>query len=528
MTRILPRPVSHLSLRGLVLGIGLCAFALPVTGQAAPAPSVPPVWQNWLNALTQNGYTVTPGAAVVTSVAYCKQVVDPVFGTCFISDPEDPYILPLLPVSPIQYVDPYFGQLASQTLPDGQVVGSAFRLNTNEAELVIVNLPPQAAYFSYQGYVFTRPISDYNPFTGKVSPDPSRTDLASTYNNSIDDVTIRAPFGVSWAQGVVAFVSTPNPTIAADMAAQLTAVGGNPALMFTDPIGPNVNPGLGQSSDDFMTLFRYLNAENPAAAQQWLNNVASNVQVYRIDPPPSQPVTVYASQTLRNKYQNFDERVYASDLRELIGIMKQWLATQEPGRTIHVTRAAGDQLISSAGVIEGGNVGFACIQAGRNCNDDEQDGLHWNAAVGVVPPGDLFVLVGVNQAVTNNTTSLSLSVTDAATNTGVLGISQTNPAAAGFATGNITGSASAALQFLGLTSQASPKLQKDLPNLFVQLFTRDCAAPQTYCTQTFTTDIPTSVVPAKAAMYVDQRAYVLPGYPNSANLDYLLQFEAIH
>jgi hypothetical protein len=495
---------------------------------AARAQGFPPVWQSWLTALTQAGYTVTPGAATVGSVAYCEQVVDPVFGTCFISDPEDPYVFLQPPVEPGQYVDPYFGQIAAQTLPNGTVVSTAFRLNTTEAELVIVNLPPTAAYFSYQGYVFTRPIADYKTFSGRISPDPARADLAASTNNSIDDVTYRAPFGVQWPQGVIAFITTPNASIAGDMARYFSAVGGNPAFLFTDPLGSNTHPGLDQTSDDFQSVMRYLNPEDSTAATNWLNNIAANVQVYRIVPPASLHSSRYGVQMLRNKYTNTDESIYAADLTELGGIMKNWLKTQESTRPISVVMADGSEKVSPRGVIEYGSVGFSCIKNGTNCNDDEQDGLHWNNTVGSIPSGHLFVLAGVNQAVTNNTTILSLSVTDAITNTGVLGISQTNPGAAGFATGNITGSAVAALQYLGLWSQASPQLQHDAPNMFVQLFTRDCAAPQDYCTQSFTTDIPTSLIPSAHPMYIDQRSYVLPGYPNSASPNELLRYLAIY
>jgi hypothetical protein len=113
-------------------------------------------------------------------------------------------------------------------------------------------------------------------------------------------------------------------------------------------------------------------------------------------------------------------------------------------------------------------------------------------------------------------------------NTGVLGISQTNPAAAGFTNGNITGSAQAALTYLNLWSQASPQLQADAPNLWVQIFTRGCTASQTYCTQPWVTNISNAVLPLSHPMYIDQRAYVLPGQASSANDDYLLRYDAIY
>jgi len=260
----------------------LAPLLLAPVARADPLPSV---WQAWLKALTQAGYTVTQGASQVITVDYCQQVIDPVFGTCFISDPTDPYVLSLVPVGPGDYIDPAFGEVGAQTLPNGTVVASAFRLAPPEAELVIVNLPPTAAYFSYQGYVFTRPISAYPGGVQKLSPDPTRADIASTYTNSINDVIIRAPATSGWPQGTVGFISTPNQPTATDMQARFATAGGNPATLFIDPLGPNTNPGPNAANDDFMTLLRTLEPEDPAAVRMWLNNVATNVRVYRIDPP---------------------------------------------------------------------------------------------------------------------------------------------------------------------------------------------------------------------------------------------------
>jgi hypothetical protein len=504
--------------------LGLASLlAAPV--RAAP---LPPVWQAWLNSLTQAGYTVTQGASQVITVSYCQQVIDPVFGTCFISDPTDPYVLSLVPVAPGDYIDPYFGAVGAQTLPNGTVVSSAFRLAPPEAELVIVNLPPTAAYFSYQGYMFTRPISAYPGGVQKLSPDPSRADIASTYNNSINDADIRAPATSGWPQGTVGFISTPNQPTAADMQARFATAGGNPATLFIDPLGPNTNPGPGAANDDFMTLLRTLEPEDPAATQAWLANAASNVLVFRIDPPATLPTQPYGTQPLWLKYANTDERSYAADIAELAGIMKTWLATQEKKRPIRIQTARVDQHVSATGKLISGNFGDYCIAHGLNCNDDEQDGLHWNAGIGIVRAGDLFVLEGVNQAADNNTTEMSLSVTDTDTNTGVLGVSQTNPAAAGFANGSITGSAQAALMYLNLWSKASPQLQAAAPNMWIQIFTRGCAPPQDYCTQPWVADISNAVEPLANSMYIDQRSYLLPGQLSSANDYYLLRYDAIY
>jgi hypothetical protein len=503
------------------------ALLLGLTAVPAWAQGLPAVWQNWLTQLTSAGYGVTQGSATVTSVAYCQQVIVPVFGTCFNSDPGDPYVVPLMPAG-AGYIDPYFGGFENQTLPNGTVVGQGFRLANTEAELVIVQLPPQAGYFSFQGYVFTRPIADYTKKVNMVSPDPARADLYASYNNSINNTDILRQSGLTFGQGYVAFITTANSSLAADMGNQFAAVGGNPNLLFTDEVGSIVHTGLDASADDFSMLLRYLAPQDATAGSNWLNNPANNVFVYRIDQPAGLATTPYGATPLLNRSYNTKESVYDSNVAELTSLMKGWLATQETASKYKVKTAVATMKASSTGVPKSGSVGPICIANANLCNGDEQDAIHWSVAVGKIPANDLFIMDGVNTTATNNTTVFSLALEDAPTKTGVVTINQTNPGAAGFNSGDVTGSAELALMTLGLWSQASPALQAAAPYLYVQIFTRGCTAQQVYCGQPFTTVVPSSVIPYADGISVFQRAYALPGYNGGPNPTYVLAPNAIY
>jgi hypothetical protein len=126
------------SMIGRLVAPLLALIACVGVSRPAQAQGLPPVFQSWLSNLTSAGYGVTQGSATVTSVSYCETVIVPVFGTCFSSDPGDPYVVPLMPAGN-GYIDRYFGGLENQVLPNGTVVGQAFRLDTTEAELVIGN-----------------------------------------------------------------------------------------------------------------------------------------------------------------------------------------------------------------------------------------------------------------------------------------------------------------------------------------------------------------------------------------------------
>ncbi|MDE8344417.1 MAG: hypothetical protein POG24_11440, partial [Acidocella sp.] len=338
----------------------VCVTLGLVTGLSASAmaQTPPTVFQSWLTSLSKHGFGVTQGSAVVSSVAYCNSVVVPVFGTCFLQDPNDPYIATLMPSSG-EYVDPYFGQMDNQTLPNGGTGGSVFTLGTNEAEVTIINLPPQAAYFSYQGYVFTRPTNFYKRVS-QISPDPSRADLFASYSNSINSVDILKQSGLSWGQGTIAIISTANAALANALAKQFNAVGGSNNVIFTDPMGLNVHPGTDQTADDFISLMRYLVPANQTNSDNWLNNIANNMFVYRVDAPSGSASLLYATQTLLTKSYNFNETTYSSDVSELATIMESWLKTQESKPSYQIKQSGETEKVSQSGVILSGDVGFAC------------------------------------------------------------------------------------------------------------------------------------------------------------------------
>jgi hypothetical protein len=397
------------------------------------------------------------------------------------------------------------------------VVGQDFRLATTEAELAIVTLPPLATYFSYQSYLFSRLASDYSS-PQKISPDPARAMLFATFSNSINDVDIKAQSGLGFGQGQVAFITTPNAALAAAMRQEFISVGGNPKLLFSDPMGSTLDPGLDASSDDFLTLLRYLIPENSTTGSRWVNGAAGNVSVFRIDQPSSVGLARFGATPLLNKTFNLDESSYQADITELSQLMQGWLETQESKNVYTIKIARSSEFVTSAGVIVQGAVGPYCISVGTYCVADQQDtDAYKTVSIGPLPSNQMVIVDGVNHALLNNSTMVSLTVLDDTAAQGVLGIWQTNPTAAGFTSGIIGGSAVTALHNLGLWAQASPQLQAAAPDLYVEIFTRGCTAQQTYCAQPFTTVVSSTAVPISDSVSVMERAYVLPGYPNGAN-----------
>ena len=504
----------------------LCALTIQGLCPAANAGTFSQ-WQKWLASLQAQGYTVTQGTTVEFTTAYCQQTVFPAFQSCFNSDYEDPYLQALPPIGG-GYVDPAYGNVTQQGA-NGQTLTQVYQLAPTEALLVVVDLPPTAAYFSYQSYMFTRPAADYPGASKSPSPDPDRTLVLGSFSNSVDNVGIMRQSGLGFGQGTIAVITTPNSSLANSLVSSYAAFGGNPATMFTDPMGSNLNPGLGPASDDYVSALRYSLPENTTAGNRWRDNPASNVQVYRIDQPASAPVTRFGTVTINSKAYNAAEATLSSSLAELSQLLQGWLSSQEDGRAVAIVKASTGEGVDANGTPIYGEFGPYCIANGIGCKADSQDtDAYKTVRVGKLSSDRTFIADGVNHAVTNNTSFLSLGIADSNTSTGVADISQTNASAVGFDSGVLNGSAAAVLKGLGLYGQASKGLIKDLPNLYVHIFTRSCSNLPSACSWPYLTVVDDSAIPAADQIQFIERAYVLPGYSNGANPTELLNPNMIY
>lgn len=500
-----------------LFGLGLLTA---LGGGAAHGQTFAPIWQNWISSLSAQGYTVVQGSAAEEAPARTGGGAN---GQS--PNPHYAYIEPYVPIG-TEYVDPVYAAPLTTTTPAGVQVNPYYHLDTNEAVVTIVSLPPLAAYFSFQTNMYTRPADLYaNP--QMLSPDPARAEIFGSVNNGINNVGILRQSGLGFAQGAVAFITTSNPAMAKRLITSFTALGGGSALLFIDPIGPNINPGLDAASDDMVSLFRTSVAADPTASTDWGASASANILVYRIDQPASDGRPRFGPIAYYDKLSNQAESVHAANLQELSGILQNWLIGQQGSATVATTVSS--EKVSNSGALLSGAFGAYCIQNGTNCGGDEQDcDAYKTANIGTLPAGHLFFVAGVDHTVTNNATYVGLNIQGNTVSGYVAAVDQTNPAAAGFTSGTLTGSAAAVLQNLGLTAQASPQLVADLPNLYVQIFTRLCSQSQSYCMQPFTTVLTSGTLPFNDLVKVSERAYVLPGQLNGASPMVLLNPKVIY
>ena len=102
--------------------------------------------------LQQRGFEVATGDFQLWGIEDCLPSFE-LMGTCYFNNPTAPYVVALVPHWPDEFVDPATQGAFGPTAPG---YGTSFRLDPNEAIVVFGALPPQAAYFGIQSYLFTR------------------------------------------------------------------------------------------------------------------------------------------------------------------------------------------------------------------------------------------------------------------------------------------------------------------------------------------------------------------------------------
>lgn len=492
-------------------------FALLLAGLSATAQAAPTSldWNLWVAMLPAQGYGTSTGSAY--AFTDCAPFIA-VFGNCSGNNPSTPYVF-LQPPIDHTYLDPYFATPFSQTV-NGTPVNQFFRLADTDALVTVVDLPPQAAYFGFQSYVFSRSLADYpkKKFHLPLCPDPDRILTFASIGKDLNSTIINGQIGSPWSAGSIVYLTTSNATLAQQLKASAAAyAGGDASRVFIEPVGSNVHTGIDAAADDFTTLIRYALPENPQSGSDWLNTIASHVQVYRISTAGGS-VSRYGAP--RYAYKTYaDESAYTAPVKELTGLLKNWLVAQQG-------KASSFPLISSGvnlpfiGFV--GLIGSDCLAHGTICLGDNQDTDAYRFGwIGTLDERQMALVVGVDHTALDFAHYVNLTVYNASTFSGAAAVSQTGESA-GFVSGRLRGSASAALADLGLIGQASSSLLAALPNLYVVMVARHCPAAYGWCEP-----VDDSLIPQGTPMLLLQRTYLKPGSTTGPSPDFLVKPQLI-
>lgn len=513
-----------------VLAAGCLLSALAPTPAAAVTGNPPAPFASWLAGLEAGGYAVTQGSAYFLGPTNCDIYVN-VFGSCAANNPATPYVVIQPPIREGQFINPAYG-LSRQSNdftaigPAGIPINEMYRFTDREALVTVVELPPKAAYFGYQTYLFTRDSRYYPVRAGAANafgpPDPSRRATVASIGNPVNNAIINAASGLLPANGPwsgrIVIVSTSNRTLEAALRERFRAAnGGSDAVMFAEPYGADLYTGLEKAADELYTIFRYTIHENDAASQGWLDAVAKRTWVYRVTAPDSLAVQRFPKPVLNPRLAN-DESALTASRNELRDLVAGWLRRNRNG--LVTTISARSSIRMDANDVPRGIAGPDCIEDGRYCIADTLDTEAYRYVnIGALAADDVAFVVGINHTTrrTDNAYYEALGIYDAPRLTGIASIAQSNPTATGFLKGEMTGSAQAALDRLGLTAAASARLRADLADLYVASIARRCDAALPNCIE-----ITPAQVPMRNRMIINQRAYLKPGGFTGANPERLL------
>src|ERR1019366_2692461 len=437
-------------------------------------------YAHFIEGLSSNGYAVAQGNVYLFSNSDCPLFVS-IFNSCFGNNPAAPYIIPQPPIEQ-SYVDPYYATQLTTPGPNGSETNIVYRLGDEDALITLVSYPPKGAYFGYQSYVFTSETSNYSNSDPLqvLSPDPSRFEIFGSVGNDVNSIIVQNQNGVTWGGRVVMYITAANQDVANDLISKAKAKGIDPSSIFVEPLGSNVNAGNGSPADDLVTLIRYAIPKNSSAGSNWLAHVGSNVRVYKVT-SPSLSTTGFATNQYTSPTGNTELQLQPQ-LDELAGLLQTWLTAQTPSPEVVATKAMNKTTADSPGGIPFGLVGADCISKGTICAGDNQDTSTYAFSPKIVlSDTDTLFIAGVNHNLLSNSSYVSLDIYNATDAAGVASSSQTNPAAVGFNSGVLTGSAEAVLRELGIYSMASGLLKVALPNLYVAVVSKNCSVATMYC-----------------------------------------------
>ncbi|HQN19520.1 MAG TPA: hypothetical protein PKV86_10285, partial [Syntrophobacteraceae bacterium] len=96
--------------------------------------------------LKKGGFEIVQGYFQLWKIEDCPKSFE-VMGTCYFNNPTAPYVMPVVPYWPNEYIDPATKNAFGETK---EGYSTSFRFDPNEAIVIFGFLPPKAVYFGLQ------------------------------------------------------------------------------------------------------------------------------------------------------------------------------------------------------------------------------------------------------------------------------------------------------------------------------------------------------------------------------------------
>ena len=383
-----------------------------------------------IEALESRGFEISRGYFRLYTMDDCKDSF-PVMHSCYGNNPAAPYVtFAVLPWEG-EFLDPATRNAIGQ-LETGYT--GTFRFDPKEAIIIFGRMPPPAAYFGLQTYLFTREgsfktdsetykwIADKYPntldtfFAYVPNTDEKRIQMLASIGNSKNDVIMKEKAGSAYNQERF-FISTPDQLMDAAVRSALAAASIDPRRILTEPIPSThddgsdggMKVGLDAQADEFLFLMRYAMPNDGggpgSVSDRWKDELP--LTVLRVRDTSSQPAQPYDLPVLDER-TTVDERALAPDLVKLVAAANErW---GQPCAANNCSDRAFDfiDLQGSKFTL----VGPECTKIGMNCIGDSQDTSYQMTTDFLLDTGYVYAVAGTLGTRTGNATYVGLSVND--------------------------------------------------------------------------------------------------------------------
>jgi hypothetical protein len=422
----------------------LVALALLCPPLLTPASADSPMPQNrvpgWVestarrlaNGLRQQGYEVNRGYFKLYTQDDCPYSFA-VLHSCLGNNPAAPYVIPVVPPWPDEWVDPGTAGLLGPTM-DGY--NASFRLDPREAIVILGELPPPAAYFGLQTYLLSRPgewdatslqylfVQQYVPallhtFFTKLPNNQDRLQLFADLSDPINNAVIQNGSSAVWDQ-VRYFVITPDQGMDGVVRQALARLGIPGEDLFTEQIPSMLEDtpmafGLAEGADDFLTVLRYAMPDDGGTAgtrsNAWREDLPLVVLRIRDTRPAHQPQP-YPWVAFETRFGTTPpETDLAPDLAALAtAVCTRWGQSCIPKALLNM-RASPLKL-----------TGPECVQVGMNCLAPNEDVAYFMSPRLWLPDDRVYAVAGALGTQTGNATYAGLGLNSSVTQLGFANI----------------------------------------------------------------------------------------------------------
>ena len=453
--------------------------------------------------LKKGGFEVAQGYFQLWSIEDCPKSFE-MMGTCYFNNPTAPYVMAVVPYWPNEFVDP--ATLGAFGATDSGY-GATFRLDPNEAIVIFGFLPPKAAYFGLQSYLFTRKgefqtnnatydlivkIGAEEVFFHKVPHNQARIGSFDSLSNSNNNVVIDRQSGGSFNQFRY-FIITPNQYMDKQVRKVLHRLSVADKDIFTERIPSNMRFGLDSDADDFASGIRYSmpddGGKEGTASYKWRHNPTLTLLRIR-DTQPHRLPWLYPAWEGDSPEQRtaIDEWYLETDLNRLVQRVSQAWGQVCPNPMCS-GRAA--RFIDTQ-TPDFNLVGPKCDNIGMDCLADTQDASYQFRGGYGFDNDEVYAVVGTLGTATGNATYVSLGVNNFHLRLGAENVEGTK-----------------------LVGSADPRWYPGVNNLdkfYVYYFTRHCEGLKElthgFCLSVKDTEL--AIPPGVKATFVE-RDYMVPG-----------------